>query len=317
MLEPSVSEYLDRFRGRPQAASRLSEATRLLERLAVHLADVGIEDWREVNSRVLTGFVALEVRGHNRRGQPIAAYTLRHRIWLLRDFFCWLENNGRVLPHLRANLVLPKIPGRLPRVPTEAEMARLLAAPDTMSAVGLRDRAILELLYATGLRRKEVWRLELYDLDLEGRRLAVRQGKGGQDRVVPLTITACRWLALYLDQARSELARRARSPDASDLALWLSFRGGRLSYVQIAVRVRQYAKAAKVRASSHACRHACATHLVRHGADVRQVQLLLGHRCLETTEIYTEVEVADLARVMEAAFARAHKRRSKTLRKPR
>jgi integrase/recombinase XerD len=130
-----------------------------------------------------------------------------------------------------------------------------------------------------------VWRLELYDLDLEGRRLAVRQGKGGHDRMVPLTSTACQWLALYLEKARPELAKPIASPAASDLALWLSRRGGRLSYVQIAVRVRQYAKAAKVRASSHVCRHACATHLLRHGADVRQVQLLLGHRNLETTEI--------------------------------
>ena len=132
--------------------------------------------------------------------------------------------------------------------------------------------------------------------------------------MVPLTTTACRWLALYLAEARPELTKPAASPGISDLALWLSRRGGRLSYVQIAVRVRQYARAAKVRASSHACRHACATHLLQHGADVRQIQLLLGHQSLETTEIYTEVEVADLERVMEAAFARAHKTRPKPLR---
>ncbi len=307
MLHVEVSEYLNRFRSRPQAASRLSEATRLLERLLVHLAEAGVEAWREVDSRLLTSFLAQETRARNRPDQPIAACTLRHRIWLLRDFLGWLARTGRVFSDFRANLVLPKAPGRLPRVPSEVEMARLLEAPDTTTAVGLRDRAILELFYATGLRRREAWRLELYDLDLEGRRLAVRQGKGGHDRVLPLTSTACRWLALYLEQARPEFAAKAIAPDASDLALWLSRRGGRLSYVQIAVRVRQYAKAAKVRASSHVCRHACATHLLRHGADVRQVQLLLGHQSLETTQIYTEVDVADLARVMEAAFRRAHR----------
>jgi integrase/recombinase XerD len=317
MLQAAVSEYLDRFRGRPQAASRLSEATRLLEKLLTYLADADIDDWREVNSRVLAGFAVREARARNQPDRPIAANTLRHRIWLLRDFLAWLEKNGRIFSDLGANLVLPKSPETLPRVPSEAEMARLLEAPDTTTPVGLRDRAILELLYATALRRREAWRLDLYDLDLEGRRLAVRQGKGGRDRLAPLTQAVCRWLALYLEQARPELAKSAASPCVSDLALWLSRRGGRLSYVQIAVRVRQYAKAAKVRASSHVCRHACATHLLRNGADVRQVQLLLGHRCLETTEIYTEVDVADLARVMEAAFARAHKHRSKPARKSR
>ncbi len=309
MLQASVSEYLDRFQGHPQAASRLSEATRLLDRLVAYLADVGVQDWREVNSRVLTGFVVQEARAQNRQGQPVAIATLRHRIWLLRDFLTWLVKTGRVLPGVWEILVMPKAPSPLPRVPSEAEMTKLLEATDTTTAVGLRDRAILELLYATGLRRREAWRLELYDLDLEDRRLAVRQGKGGHDRVIPLTSTACQWLTLYLEQARPKLARRAISPDASDLALWLSYRGGRLSYVQIAVRVRRYARQAGIRTSAHGCRHACATHLVRHGADVRQVQLLLGHRRLETTEIYTEVEVADLARVMEAAFTRAHKPR--------
>ena len=155
MLQASVSQYLDRFRGRPQAASRLSEATRLLEKLMVYLAEAGIDDWREVDSRVLTGFVAQEARGQNRRGRPIAAYTLRHRIWLLRDFLAWLVKTGRILSGVSTNLVLPRPPAKLPRVPSEAEMAKLLKAPDTATAVGLRDRAILELLYATGLRRRE------------------------------------------------------------------------------------------------------------------------------------------------------------------
>jgi site-specific recombinase XerC len=122
MFQAEVEAYLDRFRGRPGAASRLSEATRLLERLLIHLTEAGINDWREVNSRVLIGFVAQEARGQNQQGRPIAANTLRHRFWLLLDFLAWLVKTGRIFSDLRANLVLPKPPGRLPRVPSEAEM---------------------------------------------------------------------------------------------------------------------------------------------------------------------------------------------------
>jgi site-specific recombinase XerD len=253
----------------------------------------------------------------------------------------------------------------LPRVLNESEIARLIETPDTTTAIGLRDRALLETLYATGIRHAEAHRLDLYDVDTAAQRLTIRLGKGQRDRMVPLTETAVHWLTRYLTVARPELAaglwwgkgRRRNAvnranqdkayhwngvknsleakygpsflrptqrkplfiespslPDtqsqpgpswiASTPALWLSVTGRRLSYVMIAERIRDYALQAEVKASVHTFRHSCATHLLRGGASLRHVQQLLGHRDLNTTELYIHVELQDLKDAIESA---AHK----------
>jgi integrase/recombinase XerD len=162
----------------------------------------------------------------------------------------------------------------------------------------MRDRALMEVLYATGLRHAEVRRLDVYDVDLVAGRVIVRGGKGGRDRIVPITQTAAGWVRRYVREARPELARgRAPGP-----ALWLAITGRRLSYQMIGDLVRDYAVEADVRASVHTFRHSYATHLLRGGADVRHVQALLGHTSLETTELYTEVEIEDLKRVVDEAL---------------
>ncbi|RPJ64604.1 MAG: recombinase XerC, partial [Acidobacteria bacterium] len=170
------------------------------------------------------------------------------------------------------------------------------------TAVGLRDRVLMETLYTTGLRHREVWGLDLYDIDLETGRLKVRQGKGGHDRVVPLTAHVSKWLGLYLDQGRPELAA-----DSATLALWLTRQGARLSYAQIGFRIAAHAEAAGVRLTVHGFRHAVATHLLKNGADVRHIQRLLGHRRLDTTQLYTRLDIEDLAQALESAFRRAHR----------
>jgi integrase/recombinase XerD len=226
----------------------------------------------------------------------------------------------------------------LPQVLNESEIARLIETPDLQTAIGLRDRALMETLYATGIRHAEAHRLDLYDVDTAAQRLTVRLGKGQRDRVVPLTETAAHWLMRYVTVARPELAaglwwgkgRRRNAAQranqdrayhgeqrknslegkygptwiASTPALWLSVTGRRLSYVMIAERIRDYALQAEVKASAHTFRHSCATHLLRGGASLRHVQQLLGHRDLNTTELYTHIELQDLKDTIESA---AHK----------
>ena len=191
----------------------------------------------------------------------------------------------------------------------ESEIARLIETPDITTAIGLRDRALLEVLYATGIRHAEVHKLDLYDVDTAAHRLTVRLGKGQRDRLVPLTETAAQWLTRYLTAARPELAasqwwgkgrrRGQRKSIPPTSALWLSVAGRRLSYQMIAERIRDYALQAELKASVHTLRHCCATHLLRGGASVRQVQQLLGHHDLNTTEIYTHLELQDLQRAIQ------------------
>jgi len=167
----------------------------------------------------------------------------------------------------------------------------------------------MEVLYATGIRHAETHRLDLYDVDTAAQRLIVRLGQGQRDRVVPLTETAAHWLTRYVTIARPELAagrlwgkgKRRNKPEIipPTSALWLSVTGHRLSYQMIADRIRDYALQVELKASVHTFRHCCATHLLRGGASIRHVQQLLGHRDLNTTEIYTHLELADLKQAME------------------
>jgi integrase/recombinase XerD len=230
-------------------------------------------------------------------GQRISAATLRQWLSIVRSFFGWLHRNGRLLHNPAEGLALPRPEQSLPCVLNETELVRLIEAPDLQTAIGLRDRALMETLYATGIRHAEAHKLDLYDVDTAAHRLTVRLGKGQRDRLVPLTDTAAHWLTRYVTAARPELAagqwwgkgRRRGQPKLipPTAALWLSVTGRRLSYQMIAERIRDYAAQAEVRASVHTFRHCCATHLLRGGASVRHVQQLLGHRDLSTTEIYT------------------------------
>jgi site-specific recombinase XerD len=214
-MEGAISTYLALLKARSRSPSRHGQASHLFERLLLHLRDnCSVRTWSDVTSHHLVDFALAEARLKNRRGRSVSAETYRLRISILRAFFAWLLQSGRILANPSDVLTLPKAPGRLPPVPSAIEIARLIETPDTGTAVGLRDRALMETLYATGLRHWEAWNLDLYDIDLETGRLTVRQGKGGHDRVVPLTENACRWLALYVQNGRSRAGqgRRLRDP---------------------------------------------------------------------------------------------------------
>ncbi|MGH9319151.1 MAG: tyrosine-type recombinase/integrase, partial [Vicinamibacteria bacterium] len=184
---------------------------------------------------------------------------------------------------------------RLPRrVLTKAEARRLVNAPSRSSVQGQRDRAILEVLYGTGLRRGECLRLDVTDVDLAQELLLVRSGKGKKDRMVPLTRQAASALDLYLREGRPELVK-----DSLELALFLSKYGLRLSPTRLSELLSQHAQAARIEGTvfPHALRHAYATHLLKGKASIRHVQELLGHQSLQSTAIYTRVNIEDLHEV--------------------
>ena len=229
--------------------------------------------------------------------------TQANRLAAVRKFFSWLLSEQQIAYNPASTLQLPKQPQRLPRgVLTKTEARRLIEATPIIKPRDIRDRAILETLYATGIRRAELIALTIYDVDLQTATLRIEHGKGNTKRVVPLTQSAIVALKLYLEEARSLFAH-----EAGQVRLFVSSRsGGPLDDDDI---VRIVAKAANRACISkhitpHTLRHTCATHLLKGRADIRQIQKLLGHRRLSSTEVYTRVELTDLHEVI----ARCHPR---------
>jgi integrase/recombinase XerD len=267
-----------------------------------HLRRLKLRDLRRVGEAHVVSYVRHLARARGRRDQPLAVATQQSRVSAVKRFFNFLERRRIVLRDPAKAVPLPAA-SRLPRALGEAQVRRVLSAPEASGVCGRRDRAILELLYGTGLRMSECLRLDLPDVDLLEGTVLVRSGKGKKDRYVPLPGQARRALDLYLRDARSELAR-----GSGETALFLSRLGRRLGGTSLRKLVRAYGAAAGVKASCHVLRHSYATHLLRGGADVREVQLLLGHKGLATTALYTRVDMRELAQVLRRAHPRERRR---------
>ena len=235
-------------------------------------------------------------------GRPLAWSTQAHELTAVRMLCAWATRTKRLLVNPAADLELPRQPKRLPRaVLSVSEAERVLAVPDVATLLGLRDRAILEVLYSTGLRRMEVIGLDLPDLDAERGVVFVREGKGRKDRLVPIGERAIRWTLRYLDHARPRLVRH-RATHCH--ALFLSRRGTRIRPTRLTERLHRYVLASGVGkpGSVHLFRHTMATLMHDAGADIRDLQAILGHAQLSTTEIYTHVSVERL----KAVHAKTH-----------
>lgn len=226
-------------------------------------------------------------------GTPLAQSTQVTRITPVIAFFKWLTREGHILSNPAADLELPRRMHRLPKyLLSVAQVEHAINQPDTSHSVGLRDRAILEVLYSSGVRRAELIALQLIDVDLERGALMVRQGKGGKDRFIPLGSRACAWVHRYLLEVRPDLL-------AGDTqTLFLTDWGTPFEASQLTMLVGRYMRAAGVvQGSCHALRHAMATHMLENGADIRFIQAILGHAELSTTQIYTHVAIEKLQAV--------------------
>jgi len=212
--------------------------------------------------------------------------SINRRLSSLRRFYRLHAEHGSVEADPTLRVKAPKLPRRLPKNLSEAQVDALLDAPDTETRLGMRDRAMLETLYATGLRVSELVGLELAQVSLDMDVVRVL-GKGRKERLVPLGEEAIDWLERYLASARAELANGAKTN-----AVFLTARRGPLTRQAFWRLIKRHALKAGIAANSlspHTLRHAFATHLLNHGADLRVVQLLLGHSDITTTTIYTHV----------------------------
>ena len=250
-----------------------------LGRLAGWLAEHGHEALLDIRETTLTAFIAHLARLTRASSQARYLSTLRR-------FYRWQVGRGRIVSDPTLKLANPSLPSRLPKVMSEKQVESLLDAPDLDTPLGLRDRAMLETIYATGLRVSELVNLKLHEVGLADGVLRAL-GKGSKERLVPLGQLAIDWITRYLHEARPDILHGQQSD-----ALFVTARGGAMTRQAFWQLIKRYALVAGIdpaRLSPHVLRHAFASHLLQNGADLRSVQQLLGHADISTTQIYTHI----------------------------
>ncbi|NWG30240.1 MAG: site-specific tyrosine recombinase XerD [Rhodocyclaceae bacterium] len=290
-MKASDSELIDTFVDQLWLSDGLAKNT-----LAAYRSDLALfAGWLAERQRTLVEAQEADVDAwlahlHARPGRARPT-TLRRFQASLRRFYRWLLDQGRIDRDPLLNIQPPVVAERFPKTLSEPNVEALLNAPDVATPLGLRDRALLELLYATGLRVSELVGLKLFNLGLDDR--VVRTfGKGGKERLVPLGEVAADWLARWLAEGRPALLK-GRASDH----LFVTARGAGMTRQMAWTLIKKHAMTAGIpreKISPHVLRHAFATHLLNHGADLRVVQLLLGHADISTTQIYTHVARARL-----------------------
>jgi integrase/recombinase XerD len=231
-------------------------------------------------------------------GNPLSARTQIAFTTPVRAWFKWLARQNHILYNPASELELPRVEKRLPRhILNVKEVEAILAVPDLTTDLGIRDRAILEVLYSTGIRRMELINLKLHDIDAERGTVMVRQGKGRKDRMIPIGIRALDWLAKYRDDVRPSFAS-----GSDDGIVFLTTLGEAFAPNRLTQMVRETIDAANTgkRGSCHLFRHTMATLMLENGADIRFIQAMLGHAELSTTQIYTQVAVRKLKAIHTA-----------------
>ena len=287
--EVQIDPHLDRFIDMLWLEDGLSSNT-----LAAYRRDLqALSDWlrQQPDGHTLVTASELDLASYAaaRHADSLPSSAGR-RLSVFRRFYRWATREGLSLDDPTVRMDAPRQRMRLPGTLTEAQVEALLAAPDTDEPLGLRDRAMLELLYASGLRVSELVTLKSVHVGLSENVLRIT-GKGSKERLVPFGVEASDWLTRYLGQARAQIL----GGQVSD-ALFVTGRGDAMSRQMFWKLVKKYALHAGItqHLSPHTLRHAFATHLLNHGADLRVVQMLLGHADITTTQIYTQVAAARL-----------------------
>jgi len=256
------------------------------------LEQKAIADVQGITTATLTDFQRWFYYQPTKRGQARGVVNQNLVLATVKSFFRFLKNEGYIHGNPAEAVEYAREPRSLPRnVLTPKEANRIIDSIDTTTALGYRDRTILEVFYATGVRNQELRHLTVADANLEEELLRVNSGKGGHDRVVPLSRVACKFLETYIKGIRPQLL----GGKATD-KLFVSMRGNPIDPHTVGDVVKKYARLASVKkhVTPHVWRHTCATHLVKNEANLRHVQDILGHRSLNTTERYLRLTITDL-----------------------
>ncbi len=298
-----VVEYLEWLRVKNFSERTVEARIAQLGQFASWCADRGLTRSSEVTKPILERYQRSLFHHRKVDGKPLSFRTQQLRLVAVRSFFKYLTRANRLLSNPAADLELPRIGQRLPREGlTASEAEAVLAQPDIAKPLGLRDRAILETFYSTGMRRMELCNLRIYDLDLERGTVLIRQGKGKKDRMVPIGERALAWIEKYRIDVRPAFVA---GPDAD--VLFLNELGESLGMAWLTIMVRRYVDQAGIvkRGACHLFRHAVATLMLEGGADVRYIQEMLGHAKLDTTQLYAHVSIRALKAIYEATHPAA------------
>ncbi len=242
-------------------------------------------DWGEVTCDLITSYIL------SMKEREYASSTVARKVAAIKSFFHHLVATGTVTDDPTAMLDSPKVKKRLPRTISATDAERLLAEPARFSTPkAVRDHALLELLYATGIRVTEAVSLDIEDLSLPSATVRVRRNKEGQERVLPLYDRTTKALELYLQKGRLQLVR-----DSEEQALFLNHRGQRLTRQGLWLIIKDYVEKTGIDAevTPHTLRHSFATHMLKEGANLHEIQKLLGHANISTTQIYTQLSGQD------------------------
>ena len=279
-------------------------------RFAEFLAEVKISDVQAVTPSMLQDFQRWVFYQPTTKGTARSVGGQNHIIIGIRNFFTFLAQEGYLAGNPAKGLRLAREPDLLPKnILTPDEARKIIEAPDTQTLSGYRDRTLLEVLYATGLRKEELRNLNVADVNLEEELLRVNKGKGGKDRVVPLSRIACQYLENYIKAVRPELAKGRPSEK-----LFISIRDGLpLGRHGIDRLLAKYARKLRLKkhVTCHLWRHSCATHLLKNNANLRHVQQILGHASLATTERYLRLTITDLKEAHRKFHPREQQQRRK------
>jgi integrase/recombinase XerD len=255
--------------------------------LAAYRRDLALyAGWLDAQGRALDSTTEADLNGYfAARHSQSKATTANRRLTVFKRYFRWALRERLIAADPTLRLQSARQPLRVPKTLSEAQVEALLGAPDTQTPLGLRDRTMLELIYASGLRVSELVSLKTFAVSMSEGVLRVL-GKGAKERLVPFGEVARDWLLRYLAQARPDILKGRQTED-----LFVTMRGRGMTRVMFWALVKKHARAAGITAplSPHTLRHAFATHLLNHGADLRAVQMLLGHADISTTTIYTHV----------------------------
>ncbi len=293
-----VATFCDAMGARGLAETTISNRRRMLGFLAEWLQDRGVTRPSDVTKPMLDRYQRWLYHYRKTDGDPLTFRSQHARLVAVRAFFKWAARQNLILYNPASELELPRVEKRLPKaVLTIGETEMVLAQPNLEHPGGLRDRAMLEMFYSTGMRRMELANLQLFDVDFDRRTVFVRQGKGRKDRMVPVGERALAWVNRYLIDVRPRWA-----PVPDDNWLFLTHDGTPFSPSRLTQMARNYIKASGVgkQGACHLFRHTMATLMLEGGADIRHIQAMLGHVRLETTEIYTQVSIRHLQQIHAA-----------------
>jgi integrase/recombinase XerD len=292
-----VRQWIDYLRVRNYARGSLLHREHQMRYFLVWCGDRGLTKPHEITVAVMERYQRALYHAKKENGRPLSTRSQHTRLSTIRRFFRWMAKMRHVEMSPCETLDMPRLERRLPKaILTVAEVEAILRVPDVTTPMGVRDRAILETLYSTGLRRSEMCALEVRDVDVDRGTLIVRQGKGKKDRMIPIGARAVSWIEKYVEEVRPRLVRE---PD--DGTLFLTRLQAPFSGQQMADMVRDTIRASGIEkeGSCHLFRHTMATLMLEGGADIRFIQAMLGHASILSTEIYTQVAIRKLKEVHE------------------